>query len=91
MLLYVLQAVFALAVTLGLVAGAAYVVRRWAPEGFLALRAQGARRLGLVETLILGPQHRLVLVRLDGEERLLLLGDGRALETLPKAPPRSSH
>ncbi len=80
MLLYFLQAVFALAVTLGLLAAAAYAVRRWAPEGFLTLRRPADRRLNLVETLVLGPQHRLVLVRLDHEERLLLLGEGQLLD-----------
>ena len=37
------------------------------------------RRLQVVESLILDPPRRLVLVRLDREERLLLLGEGRML------------
>jgi flagellar protein FliO/FliZ len=32
-----------------------------------------------VESLALDPTRRLVLVRLDGSERLLLLGEGRML------------
>lgn len=79
MLLNVLQAVFALAATLGLIGGAAYAVRRWAPAGLLQLRPQGDRRLQVVESLNLDPQRRLVLVRLDQEERLILLGEGRLL------------
>ena len=33
----------------------------------------------VVETLVLDPARRLVLVRIDDEERLLLLGEGREL------------
>jgi len=36
---------------------------------------------------VLDPARRLVLVRLDDEERLILLGEGRTLETL-KPPVR---
>jgi flagellar protein FliO/FliZ len=37
----------------------------------------------VVETLVMGTNHRLVLVRLDGEERLVLLGEGSLLAALP--------
>jgi len=79
MLLNLLQAVFALAATLGLIGAAAYALRRWGPAGLLQTRPKGERRLQVIETLILDPQRRLVLVRLDREERLILLGDGRLL------------
>lgn len=85
--MYVLQALFALLVTLGLIGLTAVAMRRFAPD--VVARLQGAstkeRRLKLVETLVLDPTRRLVLVRLDEEERLILLGEGRTLETL-KAP-----
>ena len=87
MLLNVLQAVFALAVTLGLIGGAAYAVRRWAPAGLLQLRPQGDRRLQVVESLTLDPQRRLVLVRLDRQERLILLGEGRLLNVADAPSP----
>lgn len=82
-----LRAVLALSVTLGLIGLAAWAVRRHAP-GLLA-RLQGAsgprrRRLEVLETLMLDPARRLVIVRVDDEERLLLLGEGRDL--LPPAP-----
>jgi flagellar protein FliO/FliZ len=32
-----------------------------------------------VETLVLDPARRLVLVRVDDEERLILLGEGREM------------
>ena len=40
---------------------------------------RGERRMTVVETLMLDPARRLVLVRIDSEERLLLLGEGREL------------
>ncbi|HYD46675.1 MAG TPA: flagellar biosynthetic protein FliO, partial [Phenylobacterium sp.] len=38
----------------------------------------------VVETLMLDPARRLVLVSVDGEEQLLLLGEGRLLGAPPK-------
>ncbi len=91
MLLDVLRAIIALAFTLGLSALAAYALRRWGPGGMLALGAPRAeRRMGVVETLILDPSRRLVLVKLDGRERLLLLGEGRLLADLADGPTQAS-
>lgn len=82
----------ALAFVLGLIALAAWAARRWrlgtTPPG-------AARRLAVVETLPIDPRRKLVLVRCDRQEHLLLLGqDGNRLiagglaadETRP-APP----
>ena len=80
-MLLTLQVIFALAVTLSLLGLAAYAARRWGPPGLIVNRSSGERRLKVVETLTLDPNRRLVLVRLDQEERLLLLGEGRLLET----------
>ena len=55
------------------------------PKGLLE-----ERRLTLVETLVIDPTRRLVLVRLDNEERLILLGEGRMLETLKARPVRKA-
>ena len=85
MFLAVLQALFGLAVTLGLIGFAAYAARRWGPAGMFQVRAPGERRLAIVESLNLDPSRRLVLVRFDQEERLLLLGEGRMLESRPAA------
>ena len=76
------RAVFALALTLGLLGLFAVALRRWGP-GVLARFAQprAERRLAVVETLVLDPSRRLVLVSCDGRERLLLLGEGRVIET----------
>ena len=80
-LLELLKTTFALAVVLGLILGLAYVLRRYAPGLMANLQAQrGQKRLTVVETLVLDPARRLVLVRFDNEERLILLGEGQELK-----------
>ncbi len=75
-----LRAVFGLAFTLGLIGLVAWGVRRYAPQILARLQAdRGARRMQVVETLVLDPARRLVLVRVDNEDRLILLGEGREL------------
>lgn len=70
------QFLFALIFVLGLIGLAAYLLRRFGPGGAVQARARrgGARRLSLIDTLPLDPRRRLVLVRRDGREHLLLLG-----------------
>ncbi|MBA4804293.1 MAG: flagellar biosynthetic protein FliO [Brevundimonas sp.] len=75
-----LRALFGLAFTLGIIGLAAWAARRYAPQLMARLNAErGERRMQVVETLVLDPARRLVLVRVDSEERLLLLGEGREL------------
>ena len=82
----VFRAVFALAVTLGLVGLAAVAMRRFGPDVLTRFQPTSAqRRMTLVESLVLDPTRRLVLVRLDDEERLILLGEGRLLEAVKTA------
>lgn len=81
------RAVFALAITLGLVGLAAVALRRFGPEAVARLTAATGRkdrRLTVVESLVLDPARRLVLVSCDGEERLLLLGEGQVLPSVKK-------
>ncbi len=86
--LEIIRMLAALLVTVGLIMLAYWGMRRFGPEAMSRLQvSRKERRLTLVETLVLDPARRLVLVRLDDEERLILLGEGRTLETL-KAPPR---
>jgi flagellar protein FliO/FliZ len=74
------RAVFALAVTLGLVGLAAVALRRYGPDALARFAApKKQRRLAVVETLVLDPSRRLVLVSCDGREKLLLLGEGRVV------------
>jgi flagellar protein FliO/FliZ len=78
------RAFFALAITLGLVGLAAFAARRFGPEWLVRLqRPKADRRLAIVESLPLDPARRLVLVRLDSTERLLLLGEGCELSGPP--------
>jgi flagellar protein FliO/FliZ len=78
------RAFFALLLTLGLVGLAAVAARRFGPEWMVRLqRPKQERRMSIVESLPLDPARRLVLVRLDGVEKLLLLGEGRFLSDAP--------
>ena len=71
-----LRFVAALILVVGLILATAWAMRRY---GFqmgrsLAGAGRGPRRLSVVETLGLDPKRRLMLVRCDGREHLLLLG-----------------
>ena len=76
------RAAFALVLTLGLMGLCAVALRRFGPDTLARLSThKKERRLAVVETLVLDPSRRLVLVSCDGRERLLLLGEGRLLDT----------
>ncbi|HEY3812204.1 MAG TPA: flagellar biosynthetic protein FliO [Caulobacteraceae bacterium] len=76
-----LRAALALVVTLGLIGVASVGVKRFAPGllGRLQTRGGAKKRMQIVETLVLGPTQRMVLVRVDDAERVILLGEGREL------------
>jgi flagellar protein FliO/FliZ len=75
-----LRMIFALAVTLGLLGLVVVGMRRFGPETLRRLQGTRAdRRMAVVESLVLDPARRLVLVRIDAEERLILLGEGQIL------------
>lgn len=67
-----LQFVLALVLVLGLIAILAWALRRFGLGG--TLRAGSKRRVQIVEATPVGPRHRLLLVRRDRVEHLLLLG-----------------
>jgi flagellar protein FliO/FliZ len=67
-----LRFVLALLLVLGLIAILAWLLRRFGFGG--ALRADNRRRLQVLESAPIGPRHRLVLIRRDQVEHLLLLG-----------------
>jgi flagellar protein FliO/FliZ len=80
-----IRAVAALAVTLGLIGLAAYALRRFGPDAVgRMITARQVRRMRVVESLALDPTRRLVIFSLDGEERLMLLGEGKLLDWGPK-------
>ena len=67
-----LRFILVLVFVLGLVLLLGWVLRR---SGFGTGAAMGkGRRLGVVESAFLGPKHRLVLVRRDRVEHLVLIG-----------------
>jgi len=92
----ILRAVLSLMLVLGLIAGAGLLARRLGVAGGLTLKRGGRRRLGVVETLQIDNRRRLVLVRKDDSEYLLLIGGGADLHldknsapeafTLPEGP-----
>ncbi len=77
----------ALLATLALMGGAFVLARRFLPNLATPLRP-AERRLQLVESLNLDPRRRLVLVRCDEREHLLLLG--AAGEQVVDAAPATS-
>jgi flagellar protein FliO/FliZ len=86
-----LRFILVLVFVLGLVLALGWVLKRWGISGH-AVMGKG-RRLGVVETTFLGPKHRLVLVRRDTVEHLVLIGPTYAsvVESgIPGSPPKES-
>ncbi len=85
-----LRALFALLATLALIGLAAYAARRF---GMLQPGANAApRRLKLVESLMLDPRRRLVVVRFDDRDHVLLLspaGDRVVTDSAAKEEPQA--
>jgi len=71
-----LRFILVLVFVLGLVLALGWVLKRSGISG-QAIAGKG-RRLGVVETAFLGPKHRLVLVRRDAVEHLVLIGPNHA-------------
>ena len=67
------RTVFALVLTLALLLGVAYGARRL---GMLQPNGQSPKRLRVTESLMLDPRRRMVIVRCDDREHLILLGPG---------------
>ena len=76
----ILRGFFALAVTLGLFGLAVVAFRKYGPNVFKQMQpTRGPKRLAVIESMLLDPSRRLVLVSLDGREKLILLGEGRVI------------
>lgn len=71
----VIRLLVALAVVLGLLALLAAAAKRF---NLMKPMSQSGRRLSVVETIALDQRRRLVLVRRDGVEHLLVLGQDGA-------------
>ena len=74
-----LRAVASLLLVFGLIFAAGLIARKLQQRGGLTLRKGAKRRLGIVESLTLDNRRRLLLVRKDGAEHLLLVGGGADL------------
>ena len=83
-----LRFLFALVFVLALIALLAWLAKRFGVAGAFA-RQRADRRLSVVESLPVDARHRLVLVRRDDREHLVLLGAGGAcpIETGIEPPP----
>lgn len=68
--------ILALALVLALILGLAWAVKRFGLGGALArnLPSSSERRLSLVEVLTLDARRKLILIKRDDREHLLLLG-----------------
>jgi flagellar protein FliO/FliZ len=71
-----LRFVLALAAVLGLIGLIAWTVRRFGLVPGGAIGAARGRRLGLVEAMPMDGKRRLVLIRRDDREHLVLLSGG---------------
>ncbi len=67
----VARTVFALIATLALIVGAAYAARRL---GMLQPGSAGPKRMRITETLLIDTRRRMVIVRVDDREHVMLLG-----------------
>jgi len=76
----------ALALVVGLIIALSWGLRRL--PGLSHGRIRQGRRLGVIETLTIDPRNKLVLIRRDGAEHLLLLGpeSGLVIEQRIDAP-----
>ncbi|MEZ5960269.1 MAG: flagellar biosynthetic protein FliO [Hyphomonadaceae bacterium] len=81
------RALFALIATLALIAGAAYAARRL---GMLQPGGMAPKRMRITETLMLDTRRRMVIVRVDEREHVMLLGPAGDVvvgEMAAKEPP----
>ncbi len=74
-----IRALLSLVLVLGLIAGTGFLARRFGAGGGLLLRKGARRRLGLVEQIAVDSRRRLILVRKDDIDFLLLVGGGNDL------------
>lgn len=86
-----LRAVLALIFVLGLIGVAGWGLRRWQGSRLSGLMQKG-RRLVIEEQLYLDPRRRVILLRCDDQEHLLLLGaqQEHVIVTGMKAVPREN-
>ena len=77
----ILRFILAFAFVLGLIGMFGFGLKKWGnkvPGLMGTLPGQGGRRLKIIETCIVGAKYRLVLVKRDAKEHLLLVGQENA-------------
>ncbi|WP_246172092.1 FliO/MopB family protein [Nitrospirillum amazonense] len=84
---YYVYAALMLGLVLGFILVAGWLVRRFGGGALSRLPGRTQRRLGVVEAVALDPRRRLVLIRRDGVEHLLLLGGTQDLHLEGPIPP----
>jgi flagellar protein FliO/FliZ len=67
-----LRFALALILVLGLIALLGWLLRRFG----MGVKMSKGRRLGIAEVQMLGPRHRLMLIRRDDVEHLVIVGPG---------------
>jgi flagellar protein FliO/FliZ len=78
----------ALALVLALVAAAGLALRRYGLPGIVG----GGRRLAIIEQVMLGRNHRLMIVRCDGTEHVLVTApQGATVITTTRARPEAER
>jgi flagellar protein FliO/FliZ len=84
-----LRTIFAFSIVMALIAGFGFVLKYFSARGLtLSGKAVSARRMKIVESRSLDAKRRLIIVRCDDREHLLLIGgqDDIVVETnLPPA------
>ena len=74
-----LRFVAMLALVLALIAVCAWAIRRFGLGGALAATKGGSARLAIVEVKVIDPRRKLILLRRDQREHLVLLGPNQDL------------
>ena len=85
------QAALALLFVLGLIAGLAWIVRKLGIEKRLHGNDRGIDRLGVAASWYLDPRRRLVLIKRDDVEHLLLLSQSGDIVIEPNIKPAKAH
>ena len=80
-----LRFIGSLSLVVGLILGASWAIRRYGPQHLGGLSGS-KRRLEVIESLTLDTKHRLVLVRQDDQEHLVVLGGAASITTCRPQP-----